>query len=87
MFRHLRQRDPAAGPVVDRLAEEHEVIAEVLEQVDRALVALVSADPRGTSEALETFSGTVDLLTDSLLSHLTYEERELLHPLAQHGMG
>lgn len=87
MFRHLRQRDPAAGPVVDRLAEEHEVIAEVLEQVDRALVALVSADPRGTSEALETFSGTVDLLTDSLLSHLSYEERELLHPLAQHGMG
>ena len=27
----------------------------------------------------------VDLLTDTLLSHLAYEERELLHPLARHG--
>ena len=31
--------------------------------------------------------GTVDLLTDTLLSHLSYEERELVHPLAQHGFG
>ena len=27
------------------------------------------------------------VLTDTLLSHLSYEERELLHPLAQYGMG
>ncbi|WP_236666776.1 MULTISPECIES: alpha/beta fold hydrolase [unclassified Nonomuraea] len=27
----------------------------------------------------------VDLLTDSLLSHLSYEERELVEPLARHG--
>ncbi len=87
MFRYLRQSDPAASPVVDRLAEEHVVIHDVLEQVDRALVALVAAEPGGTTEALEEFSGTVDLLTDALLSHLSYEERELLHPLAQHGMG
>ena len=87
MFRYLRQADPAASPVVDRLAEEHVVIHDVLEQVDRALVALVAAEPGGTAGALEEFSGTVDLLTDALLSHLSYEERELLHPLAQHGMG
>ncbi|MCW2847354.1 MAG: class flavin-dependent oxidoreductase [Marmoricola sp.] len=87
MFRHLRQSDPQAAPVVDRLAEEHVVIHDVLEQVDRALVALVSADPDRTTEALEEFSSTVDLLTDALLSHLSYEERELLHPLAVHGMG
>jgi alkanesulfonate monooxygenase SsuD/methylene tetrahydromethanopterin reductase-like flavin-dependent oxidoreductase (luciferase family) len=87
MFRHLRRSDPAAGPVVDRLAEEHVVIHDVLERVDQALVALVSAEPAGTSEVLEDFSETVDLLTDALLSHLSYEERELLHPLARHGMG
>ena len=87
MFSFLRHRDPDADPVVDRLAEEHEVIAEVIEQVDRALVTLVAAEPRDAEKALEEFSGTVDLLTDSLLSHLSYEERELLHPLAQHGLG
>ena len=87
MFRHLRTRDPLSAPVVDRLAEEHEVIADVLEQVDRALVGLVSAEPGRTGAALEELSGTVDLLTDTLLSHLAYEERELLHPLATVGMG
>ena len=78
---------PVVPPVVDRLAEEHEVIADVLEQVDRALVGLVSAEPARAGAALEELSGTVDLLTDTLLSHLAYEERELLHPLATVGMG
>jgi hemerythrin-like domain-containing protein len=87
MFRYLRHSDPAAAPVVDRLQEEHEVIAEVLETVDRALVDLVAAEAAHTSTALEDFSRTVDLLTDTLLSHLSYEERELLHPLARYGMG
>lgn len=87
MFRYLRRSDPSAVPVVDRLQEEHEMIAEVLETVDRALVGLVSAEASDTSTALEDFARTVDLLTDTLLSHLSYEERELLHPLAQHGMG
>jgi hemerythrin-like domain-containing protein len=87
MFNFLRHRDPDAGPVVDRLAEEHEVIADVLEQVDRALVGLVAAEPRDATERLELLSGAVDLLTDTLLSHLSYEETELLHPLAQHGLG
>ena len=27
----------------------------------------------------------MDLLTDSLLSHFSYEERELVEPLARHG--
>ena len=87
MFAFLRQRDADAAPVVDRLAEEHEVIADVLEQVDRALVGLVGAEPREASERLEQLSGAVDLLTDTLLSHLSYEERELLHPLAKYGLG
>jgi hemerythrin-like domain-containing protein len=87
MFAFLRQRDADAAPVVDRLTEEHEVIADVLEQVDRALVGLVGAEPREASERLEQLSSAVDLLSDTLLSHLSYEERELLHPLAQHGLG
>ena len=38
-------------------------------------------------EALDEIQRALDLLTDTLLSHLAYEERELLHPLARHGFG
>ncbi len=81
IFPHLRWSDPAAAPVIARLEEEHEVIHDVLDDVDRALVALVAQE----EGALERLRRVVDLLTDTLLSHLAYEERELLHPLARHG--
>jgi alkanesulfonate monooxygenase SsuD/methylene tetrahydromethanopterin reductase-like flavin-dependent oxidoreductase (luciferase family)/prefoldin subunit 5 len=80
VFPHLR-RVHGAGPVLDRLAEEHEVIADLLDHLDRALVALVADEDSGT----ETLQEVLDLVTDALLSHLSYEERELLHPLAQAG--
>ncbi len=87
IFPHLRRRQPSLTHVIDRLEQEHHVIADVLEQVDEALVGIVSADGYGIAgrEALTELQRTVDLLTDTLLSHLSYEERELVHPLAQHG--
>ncbi len=89
IFRHLRTREPDLGPVLDRLAEEHVVIADVLEQVDDALVGLVGTAPYGApaAEALAELQRSLDLLTDTLLSHLAYEERELIDPLARHGFG
>ena len=66
--------------MLDRLHEEHEVIADVLDRVDRALVALVS-EPDG----IDQLRAAVDLLSDTLLSHLSYEERELVGPLTEHG--
>jgi hypothetical protein len=78
LFPRLRQGDPALTPVVDRLQYEHGIIHDVLEGVDRALVALV-AEPDGMKAVREA----VDLLTDTLLSHLSYEERELVEPLAR----
>ena len=80
MFPHLRSRQPELVPVIDRLEEEHHVIAAVLDEVDRALVAVVS-EPDGTARLREA----VDLLSDTLLSHLSYEERELVEPLARVG--
>jgi alkanesulfonate monooxygenase SsuD/methylene tetrahydromethanopterin reductase-like flavin-dependent oxidoreductase (luciferase family) len=77
-FPRLRAADPALGPVVDRLADEHVVIAEVLERVDAALVRLV-ARPGD----LDDVRRAVDLLADTLLSHLSYEERVLVEPLAR----
>ena len=42
IFPHLRARDAELAPVIDRLEEEHEVIADLLERVDRTMVALVA---------------------------------------------
>ncbi|MFC5827484.1 LLM class flavin-dependent oxidoreductase [Nonomuraea insulae] len=81
VFPGLRRAEPGLAPVLDRLREEHQAIHKVLERVDRALVAFVT-DPSG----LDDLRAAVDLLTDSLLSHLSYEERELVEPLARHGM-
>ncbi len=80
IFPHLKRSDAELVPVVDRLEQEHNVIADVLDQVDRALVALVT-EPDGIAE-LRT---AVDLLTDTMQSHLSYEERELVEPLARLG--
>ncbi|MFI6259983.1 LLM class flavin-dependent oxidoreductase [Micromonospora zamorensis] len=81
LFPRLRARDPRLGPVVDRLEQEHHVIHDVLEGVDRALVAYV-----GSPDGLTELRAAVDLLTDALLSHLSYEERELVEPLARLGI-
>lgn len=87
VFPHLRRAEPSIGPVLDRLQEEHEVIHELLDAVDRALVGLVSVDGYGTDgrEALDELSNSIEELADNLLAHLRYEEEELFGPLARHG--
>lgn len=80
MFPHLRARAQGLGPVIDRLEEEHHVIAGVLDEVDRALVAVVAG-----ADGLPRLREAVDLLADTMASHLAYEERELVEPLARYG--
>jgi hypothetical protein len=80
VFPHLRSRDPRLAPVIDRLEQEHVTISEVLERVDAALVRLVCDDG-----GMRAVRGALDLLSDTLLSHLSYEERELIEPLARLG--
>ena len=81
MFPRLRAGDPRLAPVVDRLEYEHGIIHDVLERVDRALVTFVgqASDSHPRQEA-------VNQLTDTLLSHLAYEERELVEPIARLGL-
>ncbi len=81
VFPHLRRNVPELVPVLDRLGDEHEVITELLERVDQSLVALVSGESGGIRQVREA----VDLLTDALRSHFSYEERELIEPLARVG--
>ncbi|SNT18281.1 Hemerythrin HHE cation binding domain-containing protein [Asanoa hainanensis] len=80
MLPNLRRADARLAPVTLRLEDEHKVIHEVIENVDRALVALVAGEGD-----LKSLRSEVDLLTDTLLSHLSYEERSLVEPLARYG--
>jgi hemerythrin-like domain-containing protein len=80
IFPHLRTCEEQLEPVIDRLAEEHDVIHDVLEGLHHALVELV-ADPGDFTELRRA----TDILSDALLSHLAYEERQLVEPLARYG--
>src|SRR3954452_15729790 len=82
VFPHLRSAEPEAGPVLDRLQDEHVVIHGLLDAVDGALVGLVRDNDAAALDAVEQ---SIDLLADRLLSHLAYEERELRGPLSRHG--
>jgi hemerythrin-like domain-containing protein len=79
IFPHLAQSDASLSPVIDRLADEHLVIHDAIEEVDGALVAHINRHDFARLQA------AIDLLTDALLSHLSYEEHELVEPLARLG--
>ena len=78
LFPGLRREDEALGPVLERLHWEHEVIAAVLDRFDRALVAMM-----GDAQRVEEVRRVADELHEALLSHLAYEEDELLEPLGR----
>lgn len=81
VFPHLGRADARLEAVLDRLGEEHEVIADILERIDAALVALVASEP----DAMARVRQAVDLITDAMGSHFAYEELELVEPLARFG--
>ncbi|MCW1096981.1 hemerythrin domain-containing protein [Streptomyces sp. RS2] len=85
LFPYLRRSDPRLGEVLDRLTEEHHVIQVLIERVDRELVAFVREE--GGEQERQALRAAMDLLTDALLSHLAYEERELIEPMARFGTG
>ncbi|MDQ6741413.1 MAG: LLM class flavin-dependent oxidoreductase [Candidatus Dormibacteraeota bacterium] len=80
IFPHLARSEPDLTPVIDRLTEEHLVIHEAIQEVDRALVRHMTQP-----ETHDGIQVAIDYLTDTLLSHLAYEEQELVEPLARLG--
>ena len=80
VFPYLRAAEDGLAPVIDRLSDEHKIIHQVLTDLDRALVEHLR-NPTDFTELEQA----VDLLTDTLLSHLAYEEAQLIGPLARHG--
>jgi alkanesulfonate monooxygenase SsuD/methylene tetrahydromethanopterin reductase-like flavin-dependent oxidoreductase (luciferase family)/hemerythrin-like domain-containing protein len=80
IFPHLAQSDPTLEPVIERLVDEHLVIHDAIQEVDRALV-----DHINHPDDYEPIQAAIDFLTDALLSHLSYEEHEIVEPLARLG--
>jgi hemerythrin-like domain-containing protein len=78
LFPDIRQADESLEPILARLQQEHEVIAKAIEEVDEALAAMM-ADP----SRIEDVKRGVGRLGEVLLSHLSYEEDELLEPIAR----
>ena len=81
LFPDLRGKEAELEPVLKRLELEHEVIAEALESLDDALGAMLS-DP----ERIVDVRAALQHLAGLLLSHLTYEEEELLEPIGRLGI-
>jgi hemerythrin-like domain-containing protein len=73
MFPGLAAHEPSLAPVIARLSDEHETIAEVLTALDEALVAMVT-DEAGLREV----QARTEQLSAALLAHLAYEEEQLL---------
>ena len=80
VFPHLEQNDPELPPVIQRLTQEHLVIHDAIEAVDAALVRHINH-----ADGFDRIQAAIDFLTDSLRSHLSYEEQELVEPLVRIG--
>jgi alkanesulfonate monooxygenase SsuD/methylene tetrahydromethanopterin reductase-like flavin-dependent oxidoreductase (luciferase family) len=80
VFPHLVRSDAQLAPVIDRLTEEHLVIHDAVQGVDRALVTHI-----GAPEDYTPIQEAIDFLSDALRSHLSYEEAEIVEPLARLG--
>jgi hemerythrin-like domain-containing protein len=78
LFRDLENADGSLGSVLARLRHEHDGIADVLREVDVALVAMVGHD-----QLLDETQIAVSYLSEALLAHLKYEEEQLLEPIGR----
>jgi hemerythrin-like domain-containing protein len=79
VFPHLRAAEPELAPVLDKLSADHHVVHALLEELDRALVAMLGGGD------LATVRASVEELQRVLVAHLDFEERELVGPLDRLG--
>jgi hemerythrin-like domain-containing protein len=78
VFPDMATLEPTLQPVLTRLHEEHEVVHEILVSLDGLLVRMINDNDGATAVAAEARR-----LQAALLSHLGYEEEELLDPLGR----
>jgi Hemerythrin HHE cation binding domain len=82
LYPPLRAADAALAPTLERLSHEHEVIHEVLERLDRSVVA-VAEDPSTAARLVTEFRHLRRLLE----SHFDYEEAAIGTALGVHRVG
>ena len=73
-FPELRETNPALRPVIDRLEADHRRVSDHLDAVEAAANGLAEDDSRPAREAV---AHALRVLGESLLEHLSYEERNL----------
>lgn len=79
IFPLLRRFDAGLDPVLRRLEAEHVTIHHLLDDVDEALVGLVT----GATDAKAALTGVLDTFAATLTAHLAREEDDLLGPMAR----
>ncbi|MFG1706769.1 LLM class flavin-dependent oxidoreductase [Nonomuraea sp. M3C6] len=78
LFPAILERDSTLAPVIKKLEQEHEVIAELLARLDDACVELL-ANPAG----IDQVRAGAERLAAVLSSHFAYEEEELVEPIGR----
>lgn len=74
LFPVVRRNAPHLAPVVDRLEDDHRVVARLLDHVEAAVAQLEGPD---TTDAIGQVVDALDTLSNHLLEHLTREEQAL----------
>ncbi|MFP5220469.1 MAG: hemerythrin domain-containing protein [Actinomycetes bacterium] len=82
MFPDLAAADAALLPVLERLSAEHVAIHAALVELDAALVQMLADE----AAALPRVQAAAAALSEGLLDHLDYEERELLPAIGRLGV-
>jgi hypothetical protein len=78
LFPELRRVNPALGSVVDRLQEDHRIVAGLLEGVESAAGELDRSD---TPKARTAVADALEALAAHLLAHLELEEESIADTL------
>jgi hypothetical protein len=73
LFPRLRETDPAIGPVVDRLEDDHRRVSDQLDEVEAAAVQLTNGEGEA---ARRRVADVLTVLAENLFAHLEFEERE-----------
>ncbi|WP_188187433.1 LLM class flavin-dependent oxidoreductase [Nonomuraea sp. SYSU D8015] len=80
-FPAVLEAESTLAPVIKKLEQEHEVIAELLARLDEACVQLLRNPAR-----LGLVRARADRLAAALSSHFAYEEEELMEPIGRLGV-
>lgn len=72
LFPRLREANPELAPTVDQLVRDHELVSDLIEQIEADAERLIGED---SVAARKHISASLTELSDALLAHLEFEEQ------------